>query len=80
MAQMASRRLVTAEAWVRPEVSPREIYGGKWQWGRYFLGSLLGTVSIIPPMSHTQLHLHAALTNKVKRAKNADLPKDNTPT
>jgi hypothetical protein len=77
MAPAASRRPLTAEARVRSPFSPCEICSGEWQWGRYFLGSLVGPVFIIPPMSHTQLHLHAALTTKVKRAKHADHPTDN---
>ena len=80
MAQAASRRPLTVEARVRSCFSPCEICGGEWQWGRYFMGRLVGPVTIIPPMSHTQLHLHVALTNKVKRAKHAYFPKDNTPT
>ena len=75
-----SRRPLTAEARVRCRFSPCAIRGGQWQWGRYILGSLVGPVTIIPPMPHNQLHLHAALTNKVKREKHADFPKDNTPT
>lgn len=46
----------------------------------FFPGSLVGPVTVIQPMSHTQLHLHDALTNKVKWAKHADFPKDSTPT
>ena len=80
MAQAASRRPIPAEARVRSRFSPCETCGGEWQWGRYLLGSLVGPVNIIPPMSHTQLHRHAALINKVKRAKHADFSKDKTPT
>jgi len=59
MARAASRRPLTAEARDRSRFSPCEICGGEWQWGRYFLGSLVGPVTIIPPTSYTQLHLHA---------------------
>ena len=37
--------------------------------GRYFLGWMVWPCQRRSTMSHTQLHLHAALTNNVKRVK-----------
>ena len=51
MAPAVSRRLLTAEAWVRTQASPREICGGQSGTGTGFCPEYFGfyRVSVIPP-------------------------------
>jgi hypothetical protein len=63
MGRAVSRRPLTAEAWLRSQVSPCEIRGGRSGTG---VGSspstLVSLVSFIPLMLCTHLHLLVALT------------------
>jgi len=67
-AQAVSRRPLTAEAQVRFQVIPCAIYGGQSGTETGFSpSSYVSPVSIIPPMLHTHLDLHAALTRRANR-------------
>jgi len=76
--QPVSRQPITAEAGVWCQVSPFVICGGQSGTGTGFSPSIsVSPVSIIPPMLHTHLHLHAALTRSspYTLAKSGNLPK-----
>jgi hypothetical protein len=65
MAQAVSCRPHTAEARVRSQVSPCEIYGGQIGTVTGFPANIsVSPVSIIPPMIDTHLQVHVALTIK----------------
>jgi hypothetical protein len=49
----------TSEGWVRSQLNPYEICDGQ-----DFNPVLVSSASIIPPMLHTHLHLHVALTRR----------------
>jgi hypothetical protein len=76
MAQAVNRRPLTAEAQFRSQTSSCEVFVGH-------VGAVTGfspstsvsPVSIIPPMLHTHLHLHVALTRRTNGAKLENLPK-----
>jgi len=57
-----SRRLLTAEALVRSQVSPCEICGGKSGTGTRFSRSTSGLPVVIPPMLLAHLHRYVAVT------------------
>ena len=60
-----SRWLLSAEAPVRSQDSPREIYGRESDTGTGLLPILwFSPVSSIPPMFHAHHNLHVAFTNR----------------
>jgi len=68
MAQGVSHCSVTTEARVRSQIIPCEICGVQSGTGISFSPSTsVSPVSIIPPMFHTYLHLHVALTRRTNR-------------
>jgi hypothetical protein len=67
MAQAVSRQLLTADAWVRSQATPRETVVAKVALGQVFLRVLrLSPVNIIPPMLHT--YLRSNITPSVGQA------------
>ena len=62
MAKAASSRLLAVEARVRSRVSTYEICGGQSGTGTNFSKSTFSPVRVIPPMRHTNLLQHAALS------------------
>ena len=66
MTQAVSRRSLTAEARVRSQFSPCEIFVGEEVLLRHVFLRVLQffPVYIIPPMLHTHLHLYVALTRR----------------
>lgn len=65
MAQAASRRPVTTEAPPRSDVSPCDIYCGQSDTETSFSPGTFA--SIIPPVLHTNLHLHVVLSRTSRR-------------
>jgi len=54
-----SRRLLTAQAWVRSSVSPCDFRVGTLTRGRFYSTPFrFSPVSVIPPMQHSHLHIY----------------------
>jgi hypothetical protein len=62
MVQVVSRRSLTSEAQVRSQVSALRFVVGKVAPGQVFVRGL--SLVKIPPVLHTHLHLHLALTRR----------------
>ena len=78
MAQVVSRRSLTADAPVGTWLCPSDVDGGRSGPGPGFCPSTsVFPGSETPPMPHTRLHLHVALKKNYKRAKPGNLSKSN---
>jgi hypothetical protein len=68
MDQAVSLQLLTAEARVRFQVCPCKICGGQsvFRQGFFFRVRRVSLVNIIPPVLHTYLQLHVAVTSRAK--------------
>ena len=78
MAQVVSRRPLTAEAQFRSQTSSCEIFVGHNGTGTGFSPSIsVSPVSIIQPLLHTHFHLHVALTRRTNGRSMGTFQKDN---
>ena len=75
MAQVVSRRPLTAEVRFRSQVSLYEICGGKSGTGKGFSPSI--SLASIPPMLHTHLHLNIAFAWRTNGRGPGNLSKSN---